>query len=247
MNSAIRFGARALVRLLPKLAYPVLCGPLRGSRFILGSLSGEAGGASVYINRIEPEQSSALVNTLRNGQVFFDIGANVGYYTLLAARLVGAKGRVFAFEPVVRNIAYLYRHILLNGAGNVTIVPAACSDAISLETFSAGRNFSEGHLGEDKESYSRDPVPTVSVDEVARRAGVWPHVIKIDVEGGELSVLKGAQATLHKARPRIFLSTHSDILRTACLGYLKECGYASEALSRDKTNPTEFLSAYAAA
>jgi FkbM family methyltransferase len=59
------------------------------------------------------------VAALRPGNVFFDIGANVGYYSLLGARLVGPRGRVVALEPVVRNVAFLHRHIVLNKAGNV--------------------------------------------------------------------------------------------------------------------------------
>lgn len=245
MNSWIRFSVYVLLRLLPRVAYPVIRGPLQGTKFILGALAGEGGGASVYLNMIEPEQTSALVDILKNGQVFFDIGANVGYYTLLAARLVGLHGKVFAFEPVIRNIVYLYQHISLNKINNVTIISGACSDTLSFQVFSAGRNFAEGHLGEDNGTHNTFPVLTVSVDNVVQRLGVYPNVIKIDVEGAELAVLKGANATLHKARPKIFLSTHSDILRSTCLEYLKECGYAYEVLSQDKINPSEFLAIYA--
>ena len=244
MNSWIRFSGRFLSRLLPRVAYPVIRGPLKGTKFILGALAGEGGGASVYLNMIEPEQTSAFVNTLKDGQVFFDIGANVGYYTLLAARLVGLQGKVFAFEPVIRNIVYLYQHISLNRMNNITIIPNACSDSLSLQVFSAGRNFAEGHLGEDDGNHNTFPVLTVSVDNVVQRLGVYPNVIKIDVEGAELAVLEGANTTLHKAKPKIFLSTHSDMLRSSCLEYLRECDYVYEVLSQDKTNPSEFLAMY---
>jgi FkbM family methyltransferase len=245
MKNWARSGIRALIRLVPRMPYPVVHGPLRGARFVLGTLAGEGGGASVYLNMIEPEQTSALLRTLKNGDVFFDIGANVGYYTILGARLVGAEGRVFAFEPVVRNIVHLYHHVSLNRASNVTIVPAACSDTLSLETFSAGRNFATGHLGGDSDAQSRYPVLTVPLDELTQRVGVHPNVVKIDVEGAELSVLKGAQVTLQKARPKVLLSTHSDLLREACLEYLKQFGFVHEVLSEDKSNPSEFLAMYA--
>jgi hypothetical protein len=88
-------------RLLPRIAYPVLRGPLKGARFVLGSLAGEGGGASVYLNQVERHQTAALVDVLRSGQIFFDIGANVGYYTVLGSRLVGVSGSVLAFEPVL--------------------------------------------------------------------------------------------------------------------------------------------------
>ena len=78
--------------------------------------------------------------------MLFDIGANVGYYTILGARLVGPRGKVVAVEPVVRNLAYLYRHIVLDKASNVSIVSAACSDTVSITTFSLGQNFAMGYL-----------------------------------------------------------------------------------------------------
>jgi len=228
-------------RMLPRVAYPVARGPLQGSWFVLGSMGGEAGGVSVYFNMIETEQTAALVATLGKGQVFFDVGANVGYYTILGSRLVGDKGTVIAFEPVVRNLVYLFQHTILNRVGNVKIIPAACSDITSLAIFSAGENFAMGYLGENKDNRDMFPVPTVSIDETIQRVGISPDVMKIDVEGGELSVLKGAKEVLCKAHPKIFLSTHSDILRQTCLEYLSEHGYSYEVLSKNKENPSTFL------
>jgi FkbM family methyltransferase len=198
----------------------------------------------------EPEQTSAFVGALKPGQVLFDIGANVGYYTILGSRIVGPKGKVFAFEPVIRNVVHLYQHTVLNKARNVTIISAACSDALSLTMFSAGPNFAMGHMTNDSGletgvNEAAYPVPTVTVDGMVELLGVSPDVIKIDVEGAELSVLKGAKATLRKAKPTVFLSTHSDVLRSTCLEYLKGLGYTYEVLSRDKNAPSEFLAKHA--
>src|SRR5574341_250760 len=119
----ISFGAHLVFgKLLPQIPYPVLWGVQKGNKYVLGSLAGKGGGASVYFNMVEPEQTSCFAETLKKGMVFFDIGANVGYYTILAAQLVGPTGRVFAFEPVIRNIVYLYRHTILNRVKNVTIL-----------------------------------------------------------------------------------------------------------------------------
>ena len=249
MNDIIRAGARFLFgNLVPRLPYPVLRGPLRGARFVLGTLAGEGGGATVYFNMVEPEQTSAFVGSLKEGNIFFDIGANVGYYTILGARLVRPGGRVFAFEPMVRNLSYLYRHVELNGTTNVTIIPAACSDSLSLAVFSSGANPAEGHLNDGVLSPGNEaihsPIATITVDIVAERFGIAPHVMKIDVEGAELSVLRGADKTIRSAKPQIFLSTHSNELRSACLEFLKHRGYAFTPLSNDKNNPTEFLAKF---
>jgi FkbM family methyltransferase len=210
-------------------------------------LAGHGGGASVYFNMIEPEQTSAFISNLNEGQVLFDVGANVGYYTILGAKLVGSRGRVIAFEPVVRNIVYLYRHILLNKARNVSIISAACSDTLSLAAFSRGDNYATGFLevnGLKRNENEAFLVPTVTIDIAVRQLGTYPDVIKVDVEGAELTVLKGAHMTLHKAKPKIFLSTHSDNLRSESLEYLKARGYTFEVLSQNKFNPTEFLATW---
>ncbi len=250
MNSVLRAGARILFgKLVPRLAYPVIRGPLKGTRFILGAPAGEAGGVSVYFNASEPEQTAVFANTVKKGQVFFDIGANVGYYTMLGSRIVGPSGKVFAFEPAIRNLAYLYRHAVLNRADNVTIIAAACSDAVSLAVFSTGSSCASGHITDavqpaDDGRAALFPTPTVTIDAVARQTGASPDVMKIDVEGAEYSVLKGAEATLRNAKPDIFLSTHSDKLRSDCLAYLKGLGYTCEVLRHDGQD-AEFLATVA--
>ena len=229
-------------KLLPRVAYPVIRGPLSGARFILGALEGEGGGATVYFNMMEQEQTAAFAATVKKGDVFFDIGANVGYYTLLASRQVGREGKVVAFEPVVRNLSHLYRHLELNKASNVTVISAACSDSISLASFSSGENFAMGHIaGDNIPKENIQIVPTVSVDAVAQKTGISPDVMKIDVEGAELAVLEGARATLLAARPKIFLSTHSDALRETCLAYLHELGYTYRVMDPPGVTPSTFL------
>jgi FkbM family methyltransferase len=209
-------------RILPRRPYRVLKGPMRGARFVLGSLSGEGGGASVYFGEMEREQTAAMAEEIRPAGFFFDIGANVGYYTILASRLVGPAGKVVAFEPVPRNIDFLRQHIELNGATNVVLMPVAVSDSKGTVRFALGPDSAMGHIGEGGEL----AVETTTIDDVTDELGVTPDVMKIDVEGAEREVLLGAAKMFERARPVIFLSTHSDELRTWCVGYLKQLGYA---------------------
>ena len=239
--------AQFIASKLPRIAYPVLLGTLRGHRFVLGSLAGAGGGASVYLNQVEPEQSEALLGILKPGDIFFDIGANVGYYTLLASKRIGNKGLVYAFEPLIRNIYYLSRHVNLNHATNVVIISAACADVVNIARFSFGQNTAEGHIlttSADIGNVSpkdRSLVPVVTVDAVSALLSVQPNVLKIDVEGAELAVLRGARATLYSARPYIFLSVHSDELRHSCIAFLNTLGYQVKPLNRDISVPTELL------
>jgi FkbM family methyltransferase len=219
---------------------------LKGTRFILGSAMGEGGGATIFFNRCEPLQISAFAKSLKPGQIFFDIGANIGLYTMLASRLVGSSGAVLAFEPEIRNISRLYRHIEINRSQNVSVLAAACSEASGLAAFTAGTNFATGHLDTTGSSgrpsdLPRKLVPTVTVDNVAERLGAVPDLIKIDVEGTELEVLHGAATILKAKHPQIFLSVHSDELRRTCLEYLASFGYTASTFDPDDPNPMEYL------
>lgn len=248
MNQFLRGVGRTLYgKILPRRAYTVLRGHLRGAKFVLGALEGEGGGGSVYFNLVEPEQTARFAENLSAGEVFFDVGANVGYYTILGSRLVGKNGLVVAFEPVARNLAHLYNHIEINDLNNVQIVASACSDEIALAAFSAGPNNAMGHLTDEKDAGEIETaknlmlVSTVTLDAVAERLGVIPDVLKIDVEGAELVVLRGASGKILPRKPKIFLSLHSEQLRIDCLAYLEKFGYEFEPLGEDKTDSMEFL------
>jgi FkbM family methyltransferase len=225
------------------VAYPVLVGPLKGSRFILRAAAGEGGGASVYVNGVEPAKTQALLSILRPGQVVFDVGANIGYYTLLASRQVGPSGRVVAFEPSPRNISYLHRHLALNHATNVMLVPAGCSDRNGLAAFDAGRDCATGHLLEPASHANghRDLVPTVALDEIVRESGLVPDVLKIDVEGAEMLVLEGAAHTIGTMRPIVLLGAHSAALRSACTSFLAARGYGEPSVCEEVEGDTELL------
>ncbi|MGH8164649.1 MAG: FkbM family methyltransferase, partial [Rhodanobacteraceae bacterium] len=169
-----------------------------------------------------------LMELLRPGQVFFDVGANVGVYTLLGAKTVGPTGAVVAFEPLPRNLAFLFRHLRLNRARNVTIAPLACADRVATELFYEGANPALGRLATVEQAGRRSGatlVATVTLDAAAEHLRLQPDVLKIDVEGAELRVLEGAKTLLEQARPAILLSIHSDQLRQSCLSFLENHNY----------------------
>jgi len=220
MRERLRLFARFVFgRLLPRRPYPVVTGPLKGCKFILGSLAGEGGGASVYFGLMEPGQSTIVVEKLHRGGRFFDIGANVGYYTLLASRVTGEKGEVVAVEPLPRNLGMLRQHVNINHLKNVEVVPAAVSESVGKKFFSEGDSTATGRL----DTRGHIEVDTITLDELTARFGE-PDMIKIDVEGAEERVLAGAERTFIR-KPPILLSTHSDALRASCLDGLKSRGY----------------------
>ncbi|QQS32451.1 MAG: FkbM family methyltransferase [Acidobacteriota bacterium] len=228
MGLARSVGRFIFGKLLPRRPYRVIRGPLIGARFILGSLSGEGGGASVYFGDMEPEQTERMASEISSGDVFFDVGANVGYYSILASRIAGEGGLVVSFEPLDRNRSFLEKHKELNAAENMQIFPFAISDASGTAKFFEGSDPAMGGLtvkgGREFE------VETITLDEVASRIGREPTVMKIDVEGAEMAVLKGGEGTLRTARPKIFLSTHSPELKRDCIERLSLFGYSCEPL-----------------
>ena len=155
----------------------------------------------------EPAETSAFLARLREGMCVFDVGANVGIYTLLAARAVGPSGRVYAFEPEPRNFALLTRNVAENGFTNVRLVNAAVSDRagvarLHLDDANFGAHSFEA--GSVRTSSGRSvEVDTVSLDgfvDEARgfEAGV---VVKVDVQGAEALVVEGGRRLL--AMPRV--------------------------------------------
>lgn len=149
----------------------------------------------------EPHQTQLLLEHLQPGDTFVDVGANLGYYTVLAATKVGPTGRVFAFEPDPESYALLVRNVQRNGLKQVMAINKAAGEAsgtLRLFLSSAGRG--------DHRSY--DPgggrtsveVDVVTLDQHLRAAGGDVHVIKIDTRGAECAVLAGMKTLFTEHR-----------------------------------------------
>jgi FkbM family methyltransferase len=146
---------------------------------------------------------------LPEGGTFLDVGAHVGFYSLVAARKVGPRGRVFAFEPEEDNLRLLRKNIAENGFDNITAIPAAVSDRSGRAEMFVSRQGNDRHSlfrnpGSPMEERSED-VDTMSLDDFAASLG-WPAIdlVKMDIEGAEPLALAGMRQLL-KRSPRLNL------------------------------------------
>lgn len=213
---------------------PILRGPLRGARWLLASRGKTL---RVLMGTYEPEQTALFVRHVGPGGTFLDVGAHVGFYTLLGARRVGSEGRVWAFEPDVTNARHLRRHVAINGLSNVRVEEAAVAEADGTARFGGGSGSGTGRLtgSGDRE------VRTVGLDSLCDRHGLTPTALKIDVEGAEGAVIRGASETIRRARPVIFLSTHGPEAHERSVGLLRDLGYHLAPILGDTVEGSEEL------
>lgn len=213
---------RLPLRLIPKkMVLPILQGSLRGKKWVVG-----AGEHGYWLGSYEMNKRLAFEREIFTGAVVYDIGANVGYFSLLAAVLAGQEGKIIAFEPLPRNLTFLRRHVALNALeGLVQILPVAVSDQSGEAAFDPGASTAMGHLAESGEITVR----MVALDEIAAELPP-PDFMKVDVEGAEYAALKGARRILEKHRPVLFLDTHQREAHEPTLSLLQELGYKFEIL-----------------
>lgn len=177
----------------------------------------------------EIERTKMFLKVVKNRDVVYDIGAHMGFYTLIASRIVGSSGRVIAFEPCPYNLRILRRHLEINGISNVDIIPAAVSERSGRSKFAFGTGTGTGRLANDGEI----EVEVISIDEL--KGLPQPNVIKIDVEGEEVKVIKGAIKTIQNSYPIIFLAAHNKTLLQDADKLLIPLGYRRYVLKmRDK-------------
>lgn len=199
----------------------------------------------------EPIVYRALLEEIREGMIVCDVGAHIGLMTLAAAKRVGPRGHVFAFEPAPEALASLRRHVALNGFGDrVEVVPAAVGDTgaatVSFYVYHDSMSASLGRDNLDRLSPQRASdsamkaveitTPAVTLDGFCAGRGVEPDVLKIDVEGAELLVLRGARALLLR-KPIVILCEIHPLQMQNCRSsvrelelFLAEVGYRLERL-----------------
>jgi FkbM family methyltransferase len=207
------------LRLIPPTAQlRVLRGPLRGKKWIAG-----AGQHGCWLGNYEYEMQSLFTQTINHGDVVYDLGANIGYYSLLAGVLVGTAGQVYSFEPVPRNIKFLRQHLSINRITNCTVVEAAVGRHEGVAQFDFAHNHVSGHLTTDAKGVS---VRLVALDDLISVGCLPPPtVIKCDIEGAEYDALIGAAGLLRQYGPTMFISMHSAHLRRCCCAFLTDLGY----------------------
>jgi FkbM family methyltransferase len=150
---------RLPLRLLPpNTEIPILTGPMRGFKWISDSSN-----ATCWMGVYESTKQQAFARIVKPSNVVFDLGANVGFYTLLASRLAGSAGRVFSFEPSLRNVWYLRRHLRLNAIQNCQVIEAAVSVLEGIARFEISALPVTGHLTNEISGAGYD-VETVSLD-----------------------------------------------------------------------------------
>lgn len=158
----------------------------------------------------EPEVSLMLMRVLQEGDRLIDVGANVGFFTVLAAQLVGKTGRVYAFEPEQENFSCLARNIALNQLSNVVTYQAAVGDRLGTAELFINSDNDGGHALWNPGAHSfnllsrekviKQNVEMVTLDSVLMGVSVPIKLMKIDVEGYELHVLHGALELITQQR-----------------------------------------------
>ncbi len=198
---------------------------------------------SIYLDpSYDADLQRVISDHLPEGGVFMDIGANVGFFTLLAARRVGKGGQVHAFEPEPRTYAALRRNIALNRLTNVTAWQLALSDTAGTATLfpHAGGNSGAASLRPLENSGPPVAVELDTYDRLAAERGLpVPSLIKIDVEGAETKVIRGmTQLLSQETKPPILMEISEFSLeklgssRQELLGMMRNFGYVPEVVTR---------------
>jgi FkbM family methyltransferase len=187
----------------------------------------------------EPSVVRGLQKYLRVGDTCFDVGAHVGYLTILMARLVGPGGLAVAFEPVPETFETLGENVRLNHLDNVKLERTAVGERegmISLfcdATQKLSWTPSVSAYSAPSNHLKRISAPVLSLDGYLQKSALRPRLVKIDVEGAELAVLRGARKMLLDARPVVLVEIH-DLgagYRAEVMQFLDACGYVIEETS----------------
>jgi FkbM family methyltransferase len=152
----------------------------------------------------EERVQQVLVGILARGATFWDVGANIGFMSLIASRAVGDEGRVHAFEPLPANLERLRESIRLNGVNNVTVHPFALARASGNAILHAHDSPLMWSLDPVGHSANGIDVACRTLDDVAAESGP-PDLVKIDVEGAELDVLRGGVELVRTACPPLIV------------------------------------------
>lgn len=184
-----------------------------------------------WLGSYEPELQDAIGRHIRPGMVVYDVGANVGYISLMLARVVGENGRVLAFEPLPANAERIRRNAALNPEGQrLELHELAVSNGPGTVRFRVHASNAMGRMetveGRTEGYGDSIEVPTAGLDELVYERGLpAPDVIKMDIEGGEVLALPGAARLLAEKHPLLLLELHGPAAAKVAWEVLKAANY----------------------
>jgi FkbM family methyltransferase len=193
---------------MPVERYPILTcgGPLKGFRMRVDWQLHRSFAYGTW----EPEVVKAVQAHVAEGMAVLDIGAQTGFYALLLAKLVGPTGQVVAFEPLPANLRVLKENVRINGVQNVRLRNQAVA-RLSAEMYFEFPNFERSLVGGpllEGESERVFPVQGISLDDYFQEGGRPVQFVKMDIEGAEVDVLKGARRFLDGWHPCMIVELH---------------------------------------
>ena len=226
-----RFSARRICGWVPR----VESGPGKGLRLDAGTAT------DLFLQgNYEGPVQDAVSSLIKPGGVFFDVGANIGFFSILAARIVGPTGGILAFEPVPQNAALIERNARLNNFNNIRVFKLALTSKTGKEELLLARYAGGAALktaGIPPDHSGNLIVETSTLDDfVESRKVPPPDIVKIDVEGAELNVLHGMVETLRNCGPKLIIEVDDATLGKceeklrACQEFLSGFDYRSEVL-----------------
>ncbi len=192
-------------------------GPMKGMSLVVGEHVSHAHIRGTY----ELETQMAVDRLVAPGIVCYDLGASIGYLSLLMARK--AK-RVFAFEPTPHAAAEIPKHAAANQLQNITIVPSPVSDAVRTVRFTVNNNAYGSRIAGAQSKWPTVELTTITLDDFVK-TNPWPDFIKIDVEDEEAKVLEGARSILRERKAALCCELHSEESARRVQHILSEYGY----------------------
>jgi FkbM family methyltransferase len=185
-----------------------------------------------WLGIYEPNLQQAIKEYIQKGWIVYDVGANIGYISLLLAKAVTASGHVYAFEALPDNFARLQKNVQMNSfQETITPLHMAVIDASKPVTFlvgpSNGMGKVSGSAGRLEVVYEQSlTVPGISLDDFVYQQGYpAPQAIKMDIEGGEVLALPGMRRVLREAYPLLLMELHGPESSQMAQHILTEAGY----------------------
>ena len=212
----------------------IAAGILRGMRMTL-DLQTEK---DYWLGTYEPDLQEAAQQFIQPGMTVYDVGANIGYISLIAARLTGDSGRVYSFEALPKNIERLKGNVQLNHLeGRVRVIHAAVTDstgeAVFLAHESGAMGKALGSAGRETQYAAELRVPAVALDDFVYKEGnLPPQVVKLDIEGGEGMALRGIRRILKEVHPILMIELHGQEAARQVWEILDGAGYRIHTMSR---------------